>query len=159
MLLLVASGASVSLAAEGKEHGLPQHAVELGRPFGFPITNSMFLSSIVTVGLIVFARVATRDMKHVPGLAQNFAESLVSGVYQFLEDIIGSHLAKRTFWFMATIFILILSANWFGLIPGVGQSAGVIRARMGLWWTSRCCAGFLAIAVWKLWISLNLLTI
>ena len=27
---------------------------------------------------------------------------------------------KRTFWFFASIFIFILSANWFGLIPGVG---------------------------------------
>ena len=30
------------------------------------------------------------------------------------------HLVKRTFWFLATIFIFILSANWLGLIPGVG---------------------------------------
>jgi len=29
-------------------------------------------------------------------------------------------LVKRTFWFFATIFIFILAANWFGLIPGVG---------------------------------------
>jgi F-type H+-transporting ATPase subunit a len=34
--------------------------------------------------------------------------------------IIGPHLAGRTFWFFATIFIFILSANWIGLIPGVG---------------------------------------
>jgi F-type H+-transporting ATPase subunit a len=27
---------------------------------------------------------------------------------------------QRTFWFLATIFIFILSANWVGLIPGVG---------------------------------------
>jgi F-type H+-transporting ATPase subunit a len=27
---------------------------------------------------------------------------------------------KRTFWFFATVFIFILSANWFGLIPGIG---------------------------------------
>ena len=27
---------------------------------------------------------------------------------------------QRTFWFFATIFIFILAANWFGLMPGVG---------------------------------------
>ena len=41
-------------------------------------------------------------------------------LYEFLEGIIGSELVKRTFWFFATIFIFILSTNWFGLIPGVG---------------------------------------
>ena len=48
------------LFAAGAEHGLPQKAVEIARPFGFPITNSMVVTWIVAVGLIVFARVATR---------------------------------------------------------------------------------------------------
>ena len=113
--------ASVPAAtAEAEEHGLPQKAVEIARPFGFPITNSMVVSWIVAVGLIIFARVATRDMKHVPGGAQNLLEWLVGSLYDFLESIIGPHLVKRTFWFFATIFIFILSANWVGLIPGVG---------------------------------------
>jgi F-type H+-transporting ATPase subunit a len=103
-----------------EEHGLPQKAVEIARPFGFPITNSMVVSWIVAVGLIIFARVATRDMKGVPGGAQNFLEWLVGGLYDFLESIIGPRLVKRTFWFLATVFIFILSANWVGLIPGAG---------------------------------------
>ena len=106
--------------AETAEHGLPQKAVEIARPFGFPITNSMFVSWIVALGLILFARVATRDMKQVPGGAQNFIEWLVGGLYDFLQSIIGAHLVRRTFWFFATVFIFILSANWVGLIPGVG---------------------------------------
>ena len=106
--------------AETAEHGLPQKAVEIARPFGFPITNSMVVSWIVALGLILFARVATRDMKQVPGSAQNFIEWLVGGLYDFLESIIGPRLVKRTFWFFATVFIFILSANWVGLIPGVG---------------------------------------
>jgi F-type H+-transporting ATPase subunit a len=59
-------------------------------------------------------------MKGVPGGAQNLMEWLVEGLYGFLQSIIGPHLVKRTFWFLATIFLFILSANWFGLIPGVG---------------------------------------
>ena len=113
-------GGAPAATAEAEEHHLPQKAVEIGRPGGFPITNSMVVSWIVAVGLIVFARVATRDMKHVPGGAQNLLEWLVGGLYDFLESIIGPHLVKRTFWFFATTFIFILSANWVGLIPGVG---------------------------------------
>src|SRR6185369_16356257 len=106
--------------ARAEEHGLPQQAVEIARPLGFPITNSMVVTWIVAVGLIVFARVATRDMKGVPAGAQNFLEWLVEGLYSFLEGVIGPHLVKKTFWFFATVFTFILTANWFGLIPGVG---------------------------------------
>src|SRR5204862_8107929 len=66
------------------------------------------------------ARAATRDMKSGPGGAQNLLEWLVGGLYDFLEHIIGPHLIKRTFWFFATVFIFILTANWVGLTPGVG---------------------------------------
>ena len=102
------------------EHGLSQKAVEIARPFGFPITNSMVVTWIVAVGLIVFAQLSTRRMAQVPGAAQNFLEWLVEGLYGLLESIIGRHLVDRTFWFFATIFIFILAANWVGLIPGVG---------------------------------------
>jgi F-type H+-transporting ATPase subunit a len=107
-------------APEPEEHGLSRNAVEIARPFGFPITNSMAVSWVVALGLIVFARFATRNMKQVPDGAQNVLEWLVSGLYGLLEGIIGRHLVERTFWFFATIFIFILAANWIGLVPGVG---------------------------------------
>jgi F-type H+-transporting ATPase subunit a len=44
----------------------------------------------------------------------------VESLYAFLEGVVGSELAKKTFWFFATVFLFILFANWFGLIPGVG---------------------------------------
>src|SRR3954471_22672430 len=101
-------------------HGLSQRAVEIAAPFGFPITNSMVVTWIVAIGLLVVAQTATRNMKQVPDGLQNLLEWLVESLYGFLEGIIGPHLVKRTFWFFATVFIFILSANWFGLIPGVG---------------------------------------
>jgi F-type H+-transporting ATPase subunit a len=105
---------------EPAQHGLSQKAVEIARPFGFPITNSMVVSWIVAVGLIVFAQRSTRRMSQVPGGAQNLFEWLIEGLYGLLESIIGRHLVERTFWFFATIFIFILASNWVGLIPGVG---------------------------------------
>jgi F-type H+-transporting ATPase subunit a len=106
--------------AEPAEHELSQKAVEIARPFGFPITNSMIVTWVVALGLIVFARRATRQMHDVPSGAQNLLEWLVESLYGLLESVIGAHLVKRTFWFFASIFIFILTANWFGLIPGVG---------------------------------------
>src|ERR1700730_15064098 len=86
----------------------------------FSVTNSMFVTWLVAAGLIVFAQVATRNVKPVPSGSQNFWEWLVESLYNFLESIIGRELVRKTFWFFATIFIFILFVNWFGLIPGVG---------------------------------------
>ncbi|HET7221166.1 MAG TPA: F0F1 ATP synthase subunit A [Vicinamibacterales bacterium] len=105
---------------EPVEHGLSQKAVEIARPFGFPITNSMIVTWIVAILLIAFAQLSTRRMAAVPGGAQNLFEWLVEGLYGLLEGIIGKHLVEKTFWFFATIFIFILAANWIGLVPGVG---------------------------------------
>jgi F-type H+-transporting ATPase subunit a len=116
----VAHVASASASAEAEHHGIPQSAVELGRPFGFPVTNSMVVTWAVAVGLIVFAQLATRRMKDIPEGAQNFWEWMVESLYNFLEGIIGHDLVKKTFWFFATIFIFILFSNWVGLIPGLG---------------------------------------
>jgi len=103
-----------------EEHGLPQSAVELTRFLGLPVTNSMVVTWVVALGLIIFAHFATRNMKLVPTGAQNFLEWLVESLERFLEGIIGRHLVQRTFWFFATIFIFILATNWVSLIPGVG---------------------------------------
>jgi len=118
----VACATAVAHAASAaEEHGLPQGAVEIARPFGFPLTNSMLVTWIVAVGLIVFAQLATRHMQQVPDGLQNFLEWLIEALYRFLEGIIGPFLVQRTFWFFATIFIFILAANWLSLVPGVGS--------------------------------------
>ena len=125
ILIVVMLPLSLSVSAATPEgapetHGLSAKAVQIARPFGFPITNSMLVSWVVAVGIVVFAQKATRKMDQVPTGAQNLLEWLVDGLYKFLAGIIGPHLTQRTFWFFATIFLFVLSANWIGLIPGVG---------------------------------------
>lgn len=102
-------------------HTLSQKAIDLAHPFGIPITNSMVVTWIVAVALIVFAQLATRRMQEVPGGLQNLLEWTIEALYNFLGGLLGEHLVQRTFWFFATIFIFILSANWMSLIPGVGS--------------------------------------
>jgi F-type H+-transporting ATPase subunit a len=119
-MIALCAQSMILLAADPGAHELPRHAVEVGRIFGFPVTNSMVVTWIVAIALIIFVQLATRNMKLVPSGAQNFVEWLVEGLYNFLASIIGRHLVDRTFWFFASIFIFILFANWVGLIPGVG---------------------------------------
>ena len=112
------AGGQAKPAAQ-EEHVSPK-PIEITRIGSFPITNSMVVTWIVAIGLILFAQIATRNIQQVPAGAQNFWEWLVESLHNFLEGIIGPQLVKKTFWFFATIFIFIVSANWFGLIPLVG---------------------------------------
>jgi F-type H+-transporting ATPase subunit a len=103
-----------------EEHSIPLKPDVLFHVGQFAVTNSMVVTWFVAAGILVFARLATRKIKSVPSGAQNFWEWLVESLYNFLENMIGRQLVKKTFWFFATIFIFILFLNWFGLLPGVG---------------------------------------
>jgi F-type H+-transporting ATPase subunit a len=114
-----AEASSSSASLEEKE-ALPLKPSVLLQCGKFSVTNSMLVTWIVAAGIILFAQIATRNVKPVPSAAQNFWEWLVESLYNFLENILGRDLVRKTFWFFATIFIFILFVNWFGLIPGVG---------------------------------------
>jgi F-type H+-transporting ATPase subunit a len=111
---------AVARASEHADHGLSQDAPVLFNLGPLPVSNSMLVTWVVALLVIFFARAATRRIQEVPTGLQNFWEWLVGSLYEFLEGIIGAQLVKKTFWFFATVFLFILSANWFGLIPGVG---------------------------------------
>jgi F-type H+-transporting ATPase subunit a len=117
---VAAAAAHAGGAAAHETHGLPSAPPVITQVFGLPITNSMVVTWVAALGVIVFARRATKKIEDVPGGLQNFWEWLVEGVYGFLEGIVGKDLVKRTFWFFATVFIFILFSNWLGLVPGVG---------------------------------------
>jgi len=103
-----------------KHHGLTPNAPVLTKIGPLSITNSMVVTWVVALGIIIIAQVATRNVKLIPSGLQNFVEYLVEGLYGFFESIVGKHMVKQTFWFFATIFIFILFTNWFGLLPGMG---------------------------------------
>lgn len=117
VLVAAEGGAGVALLGSG---GLPEAAPDVFSIGPLKVSNSMVVTWIVALCIILFAQRATRQMKAVPEGKQNFVEWLVESLHEFLESIIGPELVKKTFWFFATIFIFILFSNWFGLIPGVG---------------------------------------
>ncbi len=121
------SGFVPAFAAEegGAHEGLPVHALRIFD--NLPITNSMLMSWVAAVVVILFARIATGKMTLVPSGLQNFAEWVVESLYGFLEGILGTHLVKRTFWFFGGVFVLILSSNWLGLVPGVGTFGRLVE--------------------------------
>lgn len=105
-------------AAAGEGHVMPLYAEPVID--GWFITNSMVMVWIATALIIVFSRIATRRMTLVPEGVQNVAEWMVESLYSFLESLVGPHMIKRTFWFLGSIFFLIVTTNYLGLMPGVG---------------------------------------
>ena len=95
-------------------------APELFRIGPLIVSGSMVVSWIIAAILIAGAQLICRKATTVPTGAQNFVEWIIESLLNFFQDILGADLARRTFWFFATLFIFILALNWFGLLPGVG---------------------------------------
>ena len=86
---------------------------------GINVSNTMITALIVIVLLIVFAYFATRKMSLIPSGIQNFFEMIVEALYNMVVGTAGEKHARRFFPVIATIFLYVVAANWFGLLPGV----------------------------------------
>jgi F-type H+-transporting ATPase subunit a len=105
---------------EEGHHGLTPNAPVIHEVGPLQITNSMVVTIMVALLIILMAQAATSNVQLIPSGLQNFVELLVESLYGFFESILGPDMVKQTFWFFGTIFIFILFSNWFGLIPGLG---------------------------------------
>lgn len=86
------------------------------------VTNSMLTSVLVVVLLLVLARLATRKMQLIPGRYQAMWEMIVEFLLDLSEDTAGKKVGRTVFPLIATFFIFILTANWMGLLPGIGPA-------------------------------------
>lgn len=85
------------------------------------LTNSILVALIVVAIVLWFARRATKNIKIVPDGPQNAFEAIVETLYDTVEEIVGPKMVSKVFSLLATLFVFILTANWFGLLPGVGS--------------------------------------
>ena len=97
---------------------VPEVITEIG---GFPITNSFFMtivvSSIVIIGTLIFHK----KKDSVPRGFQNFAESILEALLNLVDGVTGDRVQTRKFFpIVATIFIFVIISNWIGLLPGMG---------------------------------------
>ena len=113
---------SFSLIAAGLTLNAPNFGQEaLGVTYLEWLTNSGLVAIIVVAVVLWWARKATKTMQLVPGATQNSFEAVVEFLYDMVEGIVGKHMVGRVFSLLATLFIFILAANWFGILPGVGS--------------------------------------
>ncbi len=90
--------------------------------YGFPITNSMIMTWVTMLLLIVIGLIAGWNPKMVPGKFQNAVESVLEFFLNLANSILGDRkLTERVFPIAATLFLLIVLSNWLGLLPGIGS--------------------------------------
>lgn len=85
-----------------------------------PVTNSMVMSWVISLILIVVIRAMVGKPKMVPGRGQAIVENLLGGIRGILAPIVGRRMIGPTFPILIGFFVFILIHNWSGLLPGVG---------------------------------------
>ena len=86
---------------------------------GVPVSNALVTTWLVMGILVILAYISSRSLRLIPGPAQSIAEVLIGGLYDFFHSVTGPHI-KKFFPLLASLFLFIITANWVGLLPGVG---------------------------------------
>jgi F-type H+-transporting ATPase subunit a len=88
---------------------------------GIPITSTLLTSIVVSVLLVVVGFSLTRRLVLVPNKTQVVLEAAISLPYEFVRDTLkNDRVTERVFPYIMTLFLFILAANWFGLLPFIG---------------------------------------
>lgn len=85
----------------------------------YPVYNTVLISVITAVLLALVLALAVRKAQIIPGPLQNFAEWAMEMLLNLCEEVAGRKNGRRFFPWVATIFFLVLLANWWEVIPGV----------------------------------------
>jgi F-type H+-transporting ATPase subunit a len=86
-----------------------------------PITNTLLHTLFVDIVLITGAVYVSKNLTKIPKGFQSVAEPVIEAMYSLTESIASSKkAAERIFPYVMTFFLFILTANFAGLLPGVG---------------------------------------
>jgi F-type H+-transporting ATPase subunit a len=113
---LIASASALN-AADG---GVSPSPYTLTEVFGFPLTNAMVTTWVISIALIIVVRLAVGKPTLIPSKGQAVMESLIEGLRGLLEPIVGKKAFPITFPLLIGLFLYIMVHNWSGLFPGVG---------------------------------------
>jgi F-type H+-transporting ATPase subunit a len=92
----------------------------------FPVTNTLIISVVSALIILVFFRLALTKAKIIPTPLQNLAEWMCQLLLNLCEEVAGKVNGRRFFPWVASIFMLVLLNNWWEVIPGV-ESVGTIN--------------------------------
>jgi F-type H+-transporting ATPase subunit a len=87
---------------------------------GWVVTNSMATGWGVSLVIILGVVMLLRNPRIIPGTTQTVFETLLEGLRDLLEPIVGKKAFPAVFPLLVAFFLFILLQNWMGLLPGVG---------------------------------------
>ncbi|MEM0965402.1 MAG: F0F1 ATP synthase subunit A [Verrucomicrobiota bacterium] len=119
-LLIVFGFLAGGTALMAADDGVSPSAYVIGDVFGIPITNAMVTSWVISFFIIFIIRTLAGRMSLIPGKGQVVVETLVIGLRDLIEPIVGKKMVQPTFWLLGGLFTFVLITNWSGLLPGVG---------------------------------------
>jgi F-type H+-transporting ATPase subunit a len=93
------------------------------------IPGNVLHSWVVMAVLIFLAVKATKNITLVPKGLQNFFETLIEGLENFVVANMGED-GRKVFPVLATLFIYILFSNYEGLIPGLDAPTANINTTL-----------------------------
>jgi F-type H+-transporting ATPase subunit a len=82
------------------------------------VGKHIIYSWFVMLVLIICGAIAAKGLSLVPGKMQNFFEIIISGIEDFMIDVIGEE-GRWLFPLAATIFLYIFISNLIGIVPGL----------------------------------------
>ena len=91
------------------------------------LTNAVLTSIILTIVIIILALVVKSSLKEQPGGLQNIVEIAIEAMDKLVNNIAPKKWAPSFFPILATIFIYLLFANWFGLLTPALVSFGWVH--------------------------------
>ncbi len=80
----------------------------------------MVTSWVVSLLLIVIVKALVSKPSLVPSRGQLVVESVIGGLRDIVEPIVGRRVFFPAFWLLSGLFVFILVNNLSGLLPGVG---------------------------------------
>jgi F-type H+-transporting ATPase subunit a len=93
--------------------------IPFGNPNGFPVTNTFIVTWITIFFLLGLFHLAARRPQIIPKSIQNLVEWMVELLLNLCEEVAGKRNGRRFFPWVATIFLFVLFANWWEVIPGI----------------------------------------
>ena len=86
------------------------------------VTGEVIAMWLIIAFLAVLSIVVGKNLKERPGKLQNIIESGIEYMDNSFTANLGQKRARKYFYFLGSLFVFIIFANYSGLIPGVGMT-------------------------------------
>ncbi len=96
-----------------------------------PVTDTLLVSWLSVIIIIIAAKYLTSDLSIRPKGKQNVAEWIVEIIYKQIEPMLPGE-GWRFLPFIATIFIYVGVGNLIGVVPGLANPTGDLNTTLGL---------------------------